>query len=157
MAVTNLNPRWDWVLTGELWVGRWLIILPLNWLAPEKGQPVGVEAFTNINLFSLFVLLVIAAPIIETLLECSLPYWILSRFMRPVFAPIFIIISAVMMAALHLVSPMAVVNALITEAFIAGVYALAARRGQLDAFVHATTFHSAINLVGWAMILFHWT
>jgi hypothetical protein len=129
--------------------------LPLNWLASEKGQPVGVEAATNINLFSLFVLLVIAAPIFETLFECSLPFWILSRFMRPVFAPIFIIISAVMMAALHLVSPMAVINALITGAFIAGAYALASRRGQLDAFVHATAFHGAINLVGWVIALLH--
>lgn len=147
------RPRMDWVFTGGLWVLRWCVILPINWLQPHESG--GSEISLRGNFVGAFFLLVLIAPLLETLIECSLPYWILSRFSDPVWPPVFIIVSASIMAVLHLVSPIAVYNALVTGAFIAGVFALAARRGQGNGFVHAVVFHGGINLVGWILLLFH--
>jgi membrane protease YdiL (CAAX protease family) len=89
----------------------------------------------------------------ETLLECSLPQWVLAKILRPMPRGLFIIVSGLLMAVLHLVSLMAVINAFITGAFIAYVYCHALRRGHGTAILHATVFHSAINLVGWVVLM----
>jgi Type II CAAX prenyl endopeptidase Rce1-like len=149
-------PWWrsGWALTAAIWILRWLVILPINWAHNRMGDDGATKLTFSGNLFLLFLLLVLVAPLLETLIECSLPYGILSHFMQPVPPLIFIIASSFCMTVLHLVSPMAMIDALITGAFIAWVYALAVRRGHDQAILHAMTFHAAINLVGWLTLFF---
>jgi hypothetical protein len=144
----------DWIRTGTLWVARWAVILPVNWLFSsllgEHGTPANLAGDPLI----VFLLAVIASPLLETAIECLLPYTVLQRIQRSSPRTAFVIVSAALMALLHFVSVVAVANAAITGAFIAYVYAAAAsRRGQSRAFLHAFTFHAAINLVGWVLYL----
>ena len=136
---------------------RWAVILPLNLIVAEITPRASRDAApTNLsgNLLWLLLILVLAAPLIETLIECSLPYLALSKIARPMPRGLFLVVSAAVMALLHLVSWLAVINAFITGAFIAYVFWYAHRQGgHGSAILHATAFHGAINLVGWAMLL----
>ena len=143
-------------MTAALWVVRWLIIVPLNWIVAELAPRTARAAVFDISgsALSLLLLLVLVMPLVETLLECLLPHWILSKITRRMHrGGLFIFVSASLMAILHLVSLLAVVNAFITGAFIASVYWHAHRRGHGAAILHATVFHAAINLVGWVMLV----
>jgi hypothetical protein len=142
-------------VTSGLWVVRWLIILPVNWAAAKLAPPTGgggdIPGLAS-DPAMLLLIMVVVEPMLETLLECVLPHWVLAKIVRPVPRWLFITVSASVMAVLHLVSAMAVINALITGAFIAYTYSHALRRGHGNAILHATVFHGAINLVGWVML-----
>ena len=143
-----------WKVTAVLWGVRWAVILPLDFIVAELAPQASRDAAaTNLsgNLLWLLLILVLAGPLIETLIECSLPYLALSKIARPMSRGLFLFVSAAVVAVLHLVSWLAVVNAFITGAFI-DWYALR-QRGHGSAILHATAFHSAINLVGWVMLL----
>lgn len=143
-----------WLFTGILWLLRWAIILPLNWIVSLISSTGGSESIAlPDNAILVAVLMVVVSPLAETLLECSLPYWVLGRFSKPVRPWLFVTVSASLMALLHMISVMVVVNALITGAFIAFVYAQHAPRRHSTAILHAFAFHGAINLVGWVMLV----
>jgi hypothetical protein len=95
------------------------------------------------------------APTLETLIECTAPYWFMDRVLKlerrspwP-----FVIVSALIMVLLHPLTPIVILMAFITGCFLAYVYAHFAPRSQWKAFLHAALFHAAINLVGWTMLL----
>jgi hypothetical protein len=113
---------------------------------------------SGVNPIILFAIIVIIDPLLETLLECSLPFFILSLIHRkngklPARPWLFIIISAMLMALLH---PMlaAILPSLITGLFLAYCYAHFANRSFGSAILYTTAFHAAINIVGWSMIVF---
>jgi hypothetical protein len=61
----------------------------------------------------------------------------------------FVIISVLVMVALHPITPLVVVFTAITGAFLAFVYSHFASKSQMNAFLHTTVFHAGINIVGW--------
>ena len=143
----------DWARTGVLWAVRWVVILPFNWLMSKLNGDGGTAANVSGDLLVLFLILIVGPPLVETVVECVLPYTILRKLRGSAPGVLFIITSAALMSLLHLISLIAILDSAITGAFIAFVYAAAARRGQKIAFVHAFSFHSAINLIGWLMLL----
>lgn len=138
-----------WQFTATLWVTRWPIVLPAAWLSsvlfPSSSSDVQLNGVTA------FGALVIA-PVLETAIECALPYWAMNKLgaikssQRPWG---FIAVSAALMALLHLAAwPAAILPSLITGAFLAYVYAHFAPTNLRQAFLHTVIFHAAINVVG---------
>jgi hypothetical protein len=100
---------------------------------------------------------VIIPPLLETLVECSLPYWVISRIRdyrakRPRRCWGFVAVSACVMAAFH---PMlaALLPAFVTGAFLAYCYAHLALTGIGRTILATAVFHGAINIVGWTMLV----
>jgi hypothetical protein len=117
--------------------------MPEQW---SQGSPLG-----------LFIGLVLVPPVLETLLECSLPYWVFSkvrdyRHHRPRWCWGFIATSAFLMVLLH---PMlgAILPSFITGAFLACCYAHFAPVGVGRAILATSIFHAAINVVGWTLVV----
>lgn len=98
----------------------------------------------------------VIAPVLETLVECLLPYAIMNRLGRIPSgrrAWGFIGVSAVLMALWHLSAwPAAIVPSLITGAFLAYTFAHFAPESRSRAFLHTWAFHAGINLVGWTLL-----
>jgi len=144
----------DWQFTATLYLLRWAIILPLAFLlSPITTSADEFQAEGDAWRYLIPFLLV--APTLETLIECSLPYWVINRLLRikrgtpwP-----FVFISALLMVLLHPLTPFVMVMAFITGSFLAYVYFHFAVQGHFKAFLHTATFHAAINLVGWMMLL----
>jgi hypothetical protein len=117
--------------------------IPESW---SEGSPLG-----------LFVGLVVVPPLIETLVECTGPYWLFSRLRgyrrnRPKRCWGFIVVSASMMALLHPILA-ALMPAFVTGAFLAYCYQHFAPVGIWRAIAGTWAFHGAINLVGWTMLV----
>lgn len=158
-----LDQRNGWQFVAVLYVARWLVLAPViafNLLAfadPEQTAPSLPEELSKVNPAVLFLILVVVSPLFETLVECTLPYFIISRVRnyresRPKRCWGFVAISACVMALLH---PMlaALVPSLITGGFLAYCYARFAASSAGQAIFATTVFHGAINVVGWTMIL----
>lgn len=159
-----LDSKAPWQFVGILYIVRWCLIVPYMIAAiflftdahiSKASLP---EELSGMNPFLLFANLVIIAPLLETLLECSLPFFILSLIYRkkeklPSRPWLFVIISAMLMVLLH---PMlaAIVPSLVTGLFLAYCYAHFAARNFGSALLYTTAFHAAINVVGWSMIVF---
>ena len=166
-AVTALldwiDGRHPWQFVAILYAARWGVLAPVIALShfvftqsqeaaasmPEewsRGSPVG-----------LFIGLVVIPPLPETIVECSLPYWIISRIRdyrttRPKRSWGFVAVSACVMAVLHPLLA-ALLPALITGAFLAYCYAHFASISIWKAILATTIFHGAINMVGWTMLV----
>ncbi len=96
------------------------------------------------------------APVLETLLECAAPYWIMRKLG---YIPTgrrawgFIAIGGVLMLLLHSGAwPAAVLPSFVTGGFLAYAYGHFAPVGFAQAFVHTSVFHAGINLVGCVLI-----
>jgi len=170
MREFSISKTLDWVdqrkplqFLAILYVARWIVVAPLFPLnrilfsseTLEKGS-VEASQFSQGPVLLLFIF-VILAPLIETLIECLLPYFIVSRVRnyrdsRPERCWGFIAISACAMGVYH---PMlsAIVPALITGTFLAYCYAHFAEKSIWQAILATIGFHGAINLVGWAIVV----
>jgi hypothetical protein len=144
----------DWRFTATLYLLRWAVIVPLALiLSPFSTSADAFRAEGNPWLYVIPFLVV--APMLETLIECSLPYWLMYGVMNVERrSPLrFVVVSAVLMVLLHPFTPIVMTMAFITGAFLAYVYYHFAGRSQVVAFLHTAIFHSAINLVGWTALL----
>lgn len=158
-----LDSRHPWQFLGILYLARWVFIVPYMIGARFLFTDVQIRAadaseLSKINPALLFSMIVIISPLLETLLECSLPYFILSYWQRrkgKLFARpwLFIIISALIMVLLHPM-PAAVIPSFVTGIFLAYGYAHFASHGFRYSLLYTTAFHTAINIVGWTMIAF---
>jgi hypothetical protein len=152
-----VNGLADWRFTGFLYLLRWAIILPLSLalrplISPEATFQGGGDPWGYLIPF------LIVAPTLETLIECTLPYWVLHRVFRwkrrtpwP-----FVVVSALAMVVLHPLLPVVIVMAFVTGSFLAYVYAHFAQQSHAKAFLHTAVFHAAINLVGWTILMIPW-
>jgi hypothetical protein len=149
-----LNSLPDWKFTATLFALRWLIILPLAaLLSPWTSD---ADAFrAEGGPWRYLIPFLVVAPTLETLIECTLPYWLLHGWLKLSRRSVwpFVVVSATVMVLLHPLTPMVAVMAFITGAFLAYVYAHFAPQGGVKAFLHTAVFHAAINLVGFTMIL----
>ncbi len=159
-----LDSRTAWQFVGILYIVRWCFIVPYmiaaKFLFTDARMSAASlsEELSGMNPVMLFANIVIIAPLLETLLECSLPFFTLSLIHRkkgklPARPWLFVIISAMLMVLLH---PMlaAVVPAVVTGLFLAYCYGHFAARNFGSALMYTTAFHGAINIVGWSMIVF---
>ncbi len=166
----QINKWLDWVdsksglqFVGIIYIVRWCFIVPYmiasKFLFTDvQISKASLSELREVNPIILFLAIVIISPLLETLLECSLPFFIISVIHRkkgklPSRPWLFIIISALLMVLSH---PMlaAVLPSLITGLFLAYCYAHFANRNFGSALLYTTVFHAAINIVGWSMIVF---
>lgn len=143
----------DLQLLGALFVGRALLVAPLlgafyfgNIGAPDI--PSNFQRFAGSPIFLGYVLLV--APMLETLFECSLPHVILKGGIAT-YPWVFATVSATLMVIVH---PLGMVSVfpLLTGLALAYCYLLfLQRRGPTLAFIATCAFHAAINLAGVAL------
>ena len=141
-----------WKFTAALYVTRWIIVLPVAFLAGLLFPSKSAGQFHGITLLGALII----APILETLVECLVPYWAMKKFG---FIPsnrrpwAFIIVSALLMVLLHAGAwPAAILPSFVTGAFLAYVYGHFAPASVRNAFLHTAVFHAAINLVGCTLI-----
>jgi len=170
MSKDSNNRLLDWCdrrnalqFLGILYAVRWICLAPLLALShfvftnEQVASASVTEAPQEMNLWILLLQFVIVAPLLETLVECSLPYLIISRIRkyqqnRPKRSWGFIAISACTMALLHPVLA-AIPPSLITGAFLAYCYAHFAEKSIPQAILATIGFHGAINIVGWTMLV----
>jgi hypothetical protein len=157
-----LDSRASWQFLSIFYVARWVLIVPYMigakfLFTDAQISAAGVSKLSDIEPALLFANIVIIGPLLETLLECSLPFLLLSHLQRdkgkPAARPwLFVVISALLMVVFH---PMlaAIVPSFITGVFLAYCYAHFASRGFGYALLYTTGFHGAINVVGWTMIV----
>lgn len=149
-----LNRQPGWRFTATLYLLRWAVVVPLAFLlSPFASSADQFQA--SGDPWRYLIPFLVVAPVFETLIECSLPYWVLNRWLHvELRSPWrFVFVSAMAMVLLHPLTPAVVVMAFVTGAFLAYVYFHFAPHGFATAFTHTATFHAAINLVGWTMIL----
>ena len=158
-----LERRSAWQFVAILYVGRWIALAPIllasHFLLTPAHQASAAmpEEWRAGSPLGLFVGLVLVPPILETVVECTLPYWVFAKVRnyrrhRPRRCWGFVAVSACLMAVLH---PMvgALLPALVTGAFLAYCYAHFAARNVWQALLATTLFHAAINLVGWTLLV----
>jgi hypothetical protein len=143
-----------WRFTGTLYVVRWLVIVPVAFIM-DRAFTGGKISGANLGVMFWFGVLIVA-PVFETLVECTLPYWIMRKLRlvphdtRPWG---FILTAAVMMILLHSSAwPAAIIPSFVTGAFLGYTYGHFAPSGFRQAFLHTTIFHACINLVGGILI-----
>lgn len=158
-----LDSRAAWQFLGILYIVRWWFIVP--YMIAEKFlftdaqiSAASLPELSGISPVILFAIIVILDPLLETLVECSLPFLALSLIHRKkgklsARPWLFVILSAMLMVILH---PMlaAVVPSFVTGLFLAYCYGHFAVRNFGSALMYTTAFHAAINIVGWSMIVF---
>jgi hypothetical protein len=143
-----------------LYIARWVILVPYMiagaYLFPGADRDL-LRPLSHINPIVLFVLLLVIDPLYEMLIECSLPFWVVSLLHRKkgklsTRPWVFIVISAGLMTVLH-PYPTAIVPSFITGTFLAYTYRHFVFRNVGSAILYTTAFHGGINIVGWAMIV----
>ncbi|MHC4543440.1 MAG: hypothetical protein ACYTDW_00620 [Planctomycetota bacterium] len=159
----RLDSKSGWQFVGIIYIVRWCLIVPYMiaskfLFTDAQISEASLSKLQEMNPITLFTGIVIISPLLETLLECSLPFFIISVIHRkkgklPARPWLFIIISALLMVLLH---PMlaAILPSLITGLFLAYCYAHFANRNFSSALLYTAAFHAAINIVGWTMIVF---
>jgi len=145
----------DQRFTLFLYLLRWAIVVPLGWLLSPFTTSADTIKMPSADPWSLVIPFLIVAPVLETFLECTLPYTLMYRLRgrQPRSPWPFVVLAALAMVALHPLTPVVIVFAFITGAFLAYVYRHFAPQSQLKAFVHTAVFHAGINIVGWTGIL----
>jgi hypothetical protein len=155
-----LDRKRAWQFLAILYVVRWIVVMPLNWLVDLVFAPAHISdaslGIGGMNPLAFFLVAVVIDPPLETVVECALPYSVISwirdyRQKKPKRCRGFVAISACVMAALHPVIA-ALPFALITGAFLAYCYAHFAPISTWRAILATAVFHAAINLVGWVMV-----
>jgi hypothetical protein len=140
------------VFWAVLYLARWPVIVPVVWLQVLLASLLMSGADKAVTLRPHVVMLVLP-PILETLIECTLPYWVLSGLKRlGAGRPWgFILISGGVMALLHW--PFALPCGFVTGVFLAYCYAHFAPRSRWLAFGATALYHAAINAVGFVLLL----
>ncbi len=144
-----------WAFTGSLYLVRWVIVLPIGYALGLSGAAGSRAAFDGSPIVLLFGFILLA-PLLETLVECAVPYWLM-RKMRATGvgkrAWGFVAASALIMALLHMGAwPSAILPSVVTGSFLAYTYSHFVACGTGTALLHTCVFHAAINLVGWLLI-----
>ncbi len=155
-----VDARPDWTFFGVLYLARWVCVgavWPLQMVLVTRiyqgEQPDLLQE--NMDhlavLVVLFFLLLIAAPLVETLFECALPHWVFSKFRAMPARPWgFIMVATLLMTVLH---PIATAPAtVVTGAFLGYCYAHYAPSSRLRAILFTTLFHAGINAVGFLLL-----
>ncbi len=147
----RLDALQDWQFTLVLYLLRWAIILPLSALLSPLATSADSLRPANFDPLSFFFSLVLIDPAVETLIECTVPYWVMCAILgrRPRSTWPFVILSTLVMVALHAMTPLVILFTSITGSFLAFVYGHFASKSQWKAFLHTTAFHAGINIVGW--------
>jgi hypothetical protein len=149
-----------WAFIGVLYIIRWPVIyffsIPVDFILVHFARPTQAVEYDG-SPTGLFIDFIIISPLLETLIECSLPYGVMWFFniipgdKRPWS---FVCISAAIMALLHFFAwPFAIIPSLITGVFLAYVYGHFAPRGFGYSLLYTSAFHAAINIIGWLMII----
>lgn len=157
-----LDARKAWQFLCLLYLTRWVALIPVIVLGrfvftgAQRQAALAPEQWSQGSALGLFLGLVIVPPLLETLLECSLPYWLMKKLgigHSPGRAWKFVFVSACLMMVLH---PMlaALLPAFVTGAFLAYCYAHFAPAGIPKAILATAAFHGGINLVGWTALVF---
>jgi hypothetical protein len=151
-----LDGQKPWRFLLILYLLRWLIILPtawLNaWLFPGQADPF-FQDLGALDLLTLFLSMLVLNPLLETIVECSLPYWLIRMIPLSSKRPwVFIFISAALMAVMHQTLS-ALLPSLVTGLFLAYAYGHFALQSQVKATLLTMLFHSCINLVGFTLII----
>lgn len=125
-----------------------VILLPVwfwfpDWLtmpSTEESPPTGA---------TLLITLLVIAPVVETLLECTGLWWLLRAVVRrPPHRGLFMLMSAAVMVALHPPLGFHWVPTFITGLFLAFAYTHFVHRSHGAAIAATSAFHAAINVVG---------
>ncbi len=158
-----IDQRPPWQFVAILYGARWVALVPVLafghcvFTQSQRSAASIPDRWSQGSPIGLFLGLVVMPPLLETLIECAVPYWVVSRVRdcrkeRPRRCWGFVAVSACVMAVLH---PMlaALLPALITGAFLAYCYAHFAPIGIWMAILATTVFHGAINMVGWTMLV----
>jgi hypothetical protein len=144
-----------WAFTGSLYLARWVIIIPISYALQELGVVSGKMTFDG-SAIMLFFGFIFLSPLVETVLECLAPYWLLRKAQRIPAGKrpwAFIAVSAGIMALMHLSAwPSAILPSLVTGGFLAYTYSHFALCGAGPAMLHTCVFHAAINIIGWLLI-----
>jgi len=158
-----LDSRSTWQFLGILYMARWVFIIPYMigatfLFTDAQLARASASELSAVNPVLLLANIVVLGPLLETLVECSLPFFVLSFIQRkkgrlPARPWLFIMISALLMVLLHPILA-AVVPSFVTGFFLAYCYAHFASRGFGYALLRTTGFHGAINIVGWTLITF---
>jgi hypothetical protein len=137
-----------WVV---LYLVRWPVIIPVSWFQGWLAS-LFLRAHELDGPLQPHLSMLIVPPLLETFIECTLPYWILSRLGKiPVGRPWgFIVLSGGLMALLHF--PYALPCGFVTGVFLAYGYAHFAPRSQGLAFAATALFHAAINAAGFVWL-----
>lgn len=146
----------DWQFTGVLYLLRWAVIIPLAVLSyPFTTAEAAFQA--EGDPFRYLLPFLVVAPVLETLLECALPYWLMyGLFRRTPQSPWpFVVVAALAMVVLHPLVPPVILFAFITGAFLGYVYVHFALLSRWKAFLHTVVFHAGINLIGWLTMLWN--
>jgi hypothetical protein len=153
-ALDRLDGMPPWGFTGTLYCVRWLIVLPIAFVI-GRLFPSREDTF-QVSMEAIILGAILLAPVLETLLECSAPYWIMRKLgciptdKRPWG---FITVSGVLMMLLHAGAwPAAILPSFVTGGFLAYTYGHFAPVGFRKAFVHTSVFHACINIVGCIVI-----
>ena len=153
----RVDQRRDWHFLAILYVCRWIVLLPYTAIVRLVSGEVPAEdiELASLGITVLFVVMVIVGPLLETFVECTLPYSILRRLRKTALPPRpwgFVFASALIMVALHPYL-IALYPTVVTGVFLAYCYAHFVVRGAIWAIAYTTAFHAAINIVGWTMLV----
>ena len=144
-----------WVFTGSLYLVRWAIVVPMGYALGQAGVSNGGARFDGSPMVLLFGFILLA-PLLETVVECAVPYWLMMKMSaaavrKPAWG--FVAVSGLVMALLHMGAwPAAILPSLVTGGFLAYTYRHFAVGGVGPALLHTSVFHAAINLVGWFLL-----
>ena len=146
-----LDRQHGFVFWIVLYLARWPVIIPVGWLQGMLASLFLGNPPANATLQP-YVGMLIYPPILETLVECTLPYGVLSRMGRiSTGRPwAFIVVSGGIMGVLHL--PYALPCGFVTGLFLAYCYAHFAKRSHWLAFAATALYHAAINVVGFVLL-----
>jgi len=151
----RLEQQRDGVFWLVLYLVRWPVIIPVGYVQGllASGVVGASDAWRPGVGGGALLVPIVVPPIVETLIECTLPYWILKRLGKigPARPWTFILISASIMALLHF--PVAVPGGFVTGMFLAYGYGHFATRGHAAAFAYTALYHAAINAVGVSLYL----
>jgi len=151
--VDGLSP---WIFTGCLYLVRWIVVVPIGYAVCQLGGSNNAATFTG-SPMSLLLGFIFLAPLSETLIECAVPYWLMSKAGRNRLGErpwAFVVVSALLMALLHVGAwPSAILPSLVTGSFLAYTYGHFATSGTGWAILHTCVFHAGINMVGWLLLV----
>jgi hypothetical protein len=154
--LNRLDGLSPWAFTGSLYLARWIIIIPIGYALGQLGVSESTITF-DASAIVLFFGFIFLAPLLETVLECVVPYWLMLKLRRIPAGKRpwgFVAISGMIMTLVHIGAwPAALLPSFVTGAFLAYTYGHFAVRRLGSAILHTWAFHAAINIVGWILVV----
>ena len=142
----RLDRTRDWQFILILYLVRWVVLSPFLVLLFREIRHVRLP-YDSDKTLAIYVALIVS-PILETLVECSIPYALLrKRIHSSSRSWLFIGVSGLTMMLFH-PYVVALLPSFITGVFLAYTYAHFAPRNTVAAILFTSGFHAGINLVG---------